>query len=126
MSELKPRPFCGGEAARYESENFSDRYRVNCMDCGSEATDEELWLCDKRWYTRHEEQRLAESLTKAVDVGFKFNSTIRNELDTAKAEIAELRDALLLADSWLDIEYGYAGSPVCHKIKDVLAKHKGE
>lgn len=142
MSKLKPCPFCGGEAERYTNSDFTDCFRVSCLDCGSESSDEELWLCDNKWNTRHEEQRLAESLTKAVDVGFKFNSTLSSELDAAKAEIADIGKQLALANlvishCWVHEGYESCGaskmakeehdhfcSVVNTKMEDLLAKHK--
>jgi len=42
--ELKPCPFCGGEAALFDDRNGARRYQVRCLDCSTGRT---LWASVK-------------------------------------------------------------------------------
>ena len=55
--ELKPCPFCGGEAFLYE-QNFADKYVIVCEDCCVKRTSEIKEYVIKKWNTRQSDAEL--------------------------------------------------------------------
>ena len=105
MSELKPCPFCGGEAEEYNNSDFHDCYRVYCMDCGAETQAEEEWNRAKKWNKREGEIQLAKQqeeierlnidMQSLVNLGHEANSRLRNDAIKQQEEIAEYKAFML-------------------------------
>ena len=92
MSELKPCPFCGGEAEEYNNSDFHDCYRVYCMGCGAETQAEEEWQRVKKWNKREGESKLAAITAECIGIGYNH---VLNKIDEYEREIIEYKVFML-------------------------------
>ena len=79
MSELKPCPFCGGDAeiTRYGTSRYSTQYE--CTDCGCQLETGETFNHGEAWNTRDTDQLIAEACdkqNKAIEIGLEITSYI--------------------------------------------------
>ena len=91
MSELKPCPFCGGEAEEYNNSDFHDCYRVYCMGCGAETQAEEEWQRVKKWNKREGESKLAAITAECIGIGYNH---VLNKIDEYEREIRIKNDQI--------------------------------
>ena len=84
--ELKPCPFCGGEAYEYISMRLGEEDGIGCTDCGVLL----LSMTAKAWNTRTDTQQVEQ---------------LRKERDELAAHVNMLRDALTISNT----HHGYFG-----------------
>lgn len=58
MSELKPCPFCGGDAKEFTGEDAKPyRWTVECENCGAHVGEETRYKARLKWNRRAGEER---------------------------------------------------------------------
>lgn len=85
MSELKPCPFCGGEASIERVGANRVSMKISCKDCGCSVESSETWINENsQWNTRAENKELTtlreqnKELIKALELTNNLNAKVIN------------------------------------------------
>lgn len=71
-TNLKPCPFCGGVAKKYDCIKIGFYYYISCTECSCEIFGSNELDVTKQWNTRHDEMNLKKVLLLIPELAIKI------------------------------------------------------